>query len=256
MGVKLTDSGSTVSMLRIQRSAAKGPFSEVDVRKMRARVATLSHAAQLYVAGMQRMRGQALAEAALDHLAIGVVIVDADRRLLFANAIADGVLSKSECLTVKDGRLAVRHRGADDALRRMIGNAANRRAGVETNGVLRVPDRRSGNFEISAAAITDGSDQVAGPRGAVLISIAKSGPSFDQLVARVAGRFRLTAAETAVADAIARGATVDSFAAERGITVNTVKTHLKAVFAKIGVRSKSDLVRLVLAGNASDTRLG
>lgn len=53
---------------------------------------------------------------------------------------------------------------------------------------------------------------------------------------------QLTQRERAVADAVARGATNKEAARILGITERTVKAHLGAVFAKLGVRDRLQLV--------------
>lgn len=65
-----------------------------------------------------------------------------------------------------------------------------------------------------------------------------SHPSLEQLTAR----------ERDVAEAVARGATNKEVARQLNITERTVKAHLGAVFAKLGVR---DRLQLVLALQAS-----
>jgi len=55
------------------------------------------------------------------------------------------------------------------------------------------------------------------------------------------GRHSLTGAERRVATLIGSGHTNKSAAAELGVSVNTVGTHLRAVFGKLGVQSRVQL---------------
>lgn len=61
------------------------------------------------------------------------------------------------------------------------------------------------------------------------------------------GLFDFTPAEARVAAAIGEGQTIEAIAAAGGISRETVRSHLKAVLAKVGVSRQVDLVRL-LAG--------
>jgi DNA-binding CsgD family transcriptional regulator/tetratricopeptide (TPR) repeat protein len=61
----------------------------------------------------------------------------------------------------------------------------------------------------------------------------------------------LTAAETAVTRAITEGLTSRQAADQLYLSVHTVNTHLRHAFAKLGVRSRVELVRLVLARDQS-----
>lgn len=54
--------------------------------------------------------------------------------------------------------------------------------------------------------------------------------------------YGLTQAEANVAIAILQGKNVEEIATERSVQANTVRTHLKQVFSKIGVRRQSELV--------------
>lgn len=64
-------------------------------------------------------------------------------------------------------------------------------------------------------------------------------------LARIGGRApaprELTPAEAAVADAVARGLSNKEVAAELFMSVNTVETHLKRIFRKLEVRSRTEL---------------
>jgi len=57
--------------------------------------------------------------------------------------------------------------------------------------------------------------------------------------------YDLTPAEARVAAAIGRGNKVDRIASDGGITVGTVRNHLKAVFLKAGVSSQTELALLL-----------
>ncbi len=59
--------------------------------------------------------------------------------------------------------------------------------------------------------------------------------------------FDLTPAEARLAGALTRQQTLAEYGAATGVSSNTVKTHLKRVFEKTGVRRQSELIRL-LAG--------
>jgi DNA-binding CsgD family transcriptional regulator len=61
----------------------------------------------------------------------------------------------------------------------------------------------------------------------------------------------LSRAETAVVEVIAEGVTSQAAAERLYLSVNTVNTHLRHVFAKLGVRSRAELTRVVLSHRPS-----
>jgi len=66
-------------------------------------------------------------------------------------------------------------------------------------------------------------------------------------VQRLVDAFGLTAAEARVALAASAGDGTPAIARGLGLSANTVKTHLRRVYAKTGVSRQAALVRLVAA---------
>jgi len=61
----------------------------------------------------------------------------------------------------------------------------------------------------------------------------------------------LTEAEQRVAQRVADGLSNKAVAADLHLSVNTVSTHLRAVFTKLGVRSRAQLIRVALTSSAN-----
>ena len=59
--------------------------------------------------------------------------------------------------------------------------------------------------------------------------------------------FDLTLAESSLALALADGLTLDEASDRLSIRKNTARAHLRSIFAKIGVRRQTTLVRLLLS---------
>ena len=79
----------------------------------------------------------------------------------------------------------------------------------------------------------------------VLVVDPEARPRVDpDLAAAVLG---LTPTESRVAVALATGQTVAGIAAALGCAESTVKTHLKRVYRKLGIRKQTELVRRVLS---------
>ncbi|MDH4985574.1 helix-turn-helix transcriptional regulator [Aminobacter anthyllidis] len=58
--------------------------------------------------------------------------------------------------------------------------------------------------------------------------------------------FDLTPSEARIASALADGRTIDAIGMDFGIARETVRSHLRSIFAKSGVSKQSSLVRLLL----------
>jgi DNA-binding CsgD family transcriptional regulator len=92
------------------------------------------------------------------------------------------------------------------------------------------------------AAHVDGSE---GPSGAVAVVITPGrAPDLAPLIALA---YRVTAREQDVLQFIARGLTTAEMAQQLGISHHTVRDHVKALFQKVGVRSRTELVARIFA---------
>ena len=59
--------------------------------------------------------------------------------------------------------------------------------------------------------------------------------------------FGMTPAEARVASQVLEGGSADAMATRLGVSVNTIKTQLKAVFVKTNTNRQVDLLKLLLA---------
>ena len=62
----------------------------------------------------------------------------------------------------------------------------------------------------------------------------------------LSGLFDLSPAEVRVAREIAQATTVEQTAAKLGVTVETVRTHLKRVMLKTGTNRQAELVKVLM----------
>jgi DNA-binding CsgD family transcriptional regulator len=241
MGVKLADFGPAVSMLRIHRSGRNGPYSEEDVRKLTTLFPSLSRSAQVYLNQLQVTRTAKVATAALDHLRVGVIVIDRRRRIVHLNSPAERILTNDTIMTLRSGRLGFADGNVDVAVRRLV-DAAFSPLGLSSSD--RTWSARAGQYEVSISPLAD-DDALAGVE-AVLVTLDSDGRTSQNLIEKLRVEFGLTSREAAIAEQIANGRTLHQIAAQNAVSLNTVKTHLKAVFGKMDVHSQSDLVRLTL----------
>lgn len=65
-------------------------------------------------------------------------------------------------------------------------------------------------------------------------------------IARCSARLDLTSAQARLALFLAEGGTIGEYAQVMGIKISTVRTHLKSIFAKTGVKRQTELAILLL----------
>lgn len=101
---------------------------------------------------------------------------------------------------------------------------------------LRTKDR---HWVTVSASVLRSVGNAAGP-GPVALSVSRS-LGWD-IAPLLADAFGLTPREQEICEATARGLSNQEIAAEVGLSAHTVRDHLKAVFAKMGVTSRGELV--------------
>ncbi len=185
-------------------------------------------------------------EAVLDHLAVACLLVDTSGQLIHANAGAEAVLRSSAPFRVVQGRI-------------ITDGAANQRIWETLLGRLTPVD---GPAEGTAAALETGDGTplrvvalpLTPPRSETLglmppsaplglVCIGSITPRPDRAVATLRKLFGLTPAQADLTVALFGGESLHEYAGRRGRSLNTVRTHLKEVFAKTGARRQADLVR-------------
>ena len=63
-------------------------------------------------------------------------------------------------------------------------------------------------------------------------------------------KLSLTPAETRLAIALVKGQSVEAFAKEAAISINTARWHVKQIYAKTGVKRQTELIQLLLKSTA------
>ena len=92
---------------------------------------------------------------------------------------------------------------------------------------------------------------MGGGRGALILISDPDRAHRDALEAAMQ-RYRLTAAETRLLAALLAGQSLREYCDQAGISTNTGKFHLRALFAKTDARGQVDLVRIALLAIAGD----
>jgi DNA-binding CsgD family transcriptional regulator len=124
----------------------------------------------------------------------------------------------------------------------VVARAAAIRAGRDRGPASVRVRALSGRWIAVHASCLRGTDTRPGPT-AVTIEPAKSA----QIAPIIVEAYRLTPREQEITRAVARGLSNQEIAAELFLSPHTVRDHLKAIFAKIGVLSRGELVAKLFA---------
>jgi len=176
-----------------------------------------------------------------------ILILDAHREVLFADAGADALIAEGWLARVRDGRFELVRPSEDLALKQQI--AAMLRP--EAWPVAGAQDAPPGCVVCRGAA-RDPAPRVlrlvpvaCAGRRAVVVSIFSCSAGAAPDVRLLVRLFGLTGAEARVAACVAAGVEPSRIAQQFGVGIATIRTHIARSFSKLGVRRQADLAQLL-----------
>lgn len=185
---------------------------------------------------------------------VGEVIANSVRRTLFADHAPGAEAARGPVVLILDAtdRVTDRSAAADDLIEELGGwdngslpasvlvVAASARSGLRP-AESRVPGRCGGWLTLRAVKLDDSSTSRS-----VVVTIDTAGPAaVGQMTIAARG---LTAREHEVVGLVLHGASTKDIAAVLHLSPHTVQDHLKAIFGKLGVNSRRELIaQFVLA---------
>lgn len=241
-------SQKNVSIVAFGREARRSTFGLADVSTIGRLCRHIGLAMNTHVTLQRTRQRSATFAAAIDHLSDGVILADHALGLRHANTAAAWMLETNDGLSLRRGRLvaedATAHRQLVTAVRRLS-------APVPDPFDIRIMVRRRSGampYVISLRpALGDALPALGAPAHVILFvtdpELALVSPNAD----RLGEDFGLTPAEARVACIAVQALSVPMIAARLGVTENTIKTHLKAVYEKLGVRTRAEFVRFLTA---------
>ncbi len=192
--------------------------------------------------GLERARSMA---ATMEMLGLPGAVLTETGRLAAANPLFEALVPKS--VQDRRDRIHLVHQPADDLLAVAIGSLSVLRDAGGTTRSVPVPATEDQPplilhlVPVRAAAL----DIFTASSALLVVTPVDRVMMPDAQLLR--GLFDLTAAEARVASGIVAGKTLEQLAGDNGLSRETVRSQLRGVFAKTGMRRQSELIRL-LAG--------
>ena len=185
----------------------------------------------------------ALAEV-MNRLSAGILLLDEGAKIVFRNRTAQRMLERCDGFEVVDEALGAIDPDGDETLQRLIAEVVSPSAALDAGGTLAVrrPSLES-VYPVSVSRLLPGEvrrDVVA----CVLVSDPDGG--VEPAVELVRSLHDLTPAESELVEQLARGHSLEEASRARGVSINTMRSHLKSVFRKTATNRQAELVQLVL----------
>jgi DNA-binding CsgD family transcriptional regulator len=179
----------------------------------------------------------------LDQLDRGVVLLDDRGRVLDANTIAIAILQAGDALSIRGGRLTFADPDLDSRWHRVLALGRDGDTAPSMAARIRRTDGSPCHLVISPVGPDLGAHLVS---YVVLMFLPNGRREISPAVLR--DLFGLTRAQAAVACSLYEGRSVEATAAKLGLSLNTVRSHLKQVFSKCEVQSQAELLHLLASG--------
>ena len=239
------------------RSHASRPFGDAQRRIVCAVTPHLIQAIRIQsrLEGIQS--GRHAVTGALERLPLAVIFLDRRCRVIEMNQSARKIVEAGDGLKLERGVLVALDTRAEVQLQQMIFGAAALESGrlLQYGGALSLP-RPEGRRPLSAMVAPTGVTGIfpASRSARVVVLIEEPARRATEPLAAFAKDHKLSPAEAGLAARLVGGMSLRQAAAALGISANTVRSHLKRVFVKTGVRRQAELVRRVLTYEVGGSR--
>lgn len=170
--------------------------------------------------------------------------LDVSGNVVRVNDAAERLLGLADGLRVVQRRLVAATAADQARLREELGLALGlaQASGASSKGSFVLLSRPSGEppFAVSAVPVTRPTS-----RERAIVIIAPTVPDISPNVLRRA--FGLTPSEASVAAALAEGKSPEQIARDRLVSLQTIRSQMKAIYSRLDVRSQAELVSRVTA---------
>lgn len=241
LGVDLRFPSGFEARCRVTRDASLTDFGLQERQRFQSVVPHLRNAAALFERLQLAGAEHGVYRSAVEQLGVGTIILDAAGKIVRTNAVADRLLEQAEGLTAQKGELEFTDTAHRDAMARLL-------AHQDALCRFKISRPRGSDLALVARPMTLPAMIRGGAAVAIFISVPGDDMQLDP--AAIRDLYQLTRMEAVLAVEIAGGHSLVDVADKLGIAHNTARAHLRAIFAKTGVRRQSQLVHLLKSGLA------
>jgi DNA-binding CsgD family transcriptional regulator len=236
----------------LNRSSQVGPFSKNDLAELERLSPQLDRAVLLHQK-LKRIQWENQAQASLlQQASFGVFLADADGRVVKMNQTAERIIATADGLAIENGVLT----------------PARSFERAKLSKALEEPTHGGGAFLVGRPSGRLPYALLITPLPTELRLVLDAERPFAMILVtdfdfrtKIRGRrlselFGFTNAEASLAVALAQGKDLRQIASATGQSLPTLRSHLRAMFEKAGVKRQADIVRLVLSIPAVESPIG
>lgn len=229
------------------RRRADGGFGAWEKQQFDIALRHILHVLELDVRIIALGRQKLTLEQSLDAVAAATVILTRDLHVLHVNAAATRLIGEGNGLRLHAGRLMATRPADHKALESMLHHTDVARQGVGSPPpAIVIHNGEDAPVLVRAYALARSSYLASKDSTSQCVLILTAGDKqADSGLNAVLKSFGLTAAEQRLVHGLLQGSTLVGVANHLDVSIETVRSQLKSVHAKVGVHRQSDLVRLL-----------
>jgi len=245
LGAAIPMSDGKIGMLGLLRDRGDAHFTPTEATELDALLPHLRRALQL----THRLRGLEFhlthARSALDRVAVGVVICDAEGKVQFANQIAEDILHSGYGIAIDADRvLRATQADVQPKLHRALAAAVRRNAAGD--GALRIARQSAAPLKVLVAPLPEAQHAALGGAGGALVLIDDPERGAAPALEALKALFGLTTAEARLARRLAQGdLTAPEIATEFALSPQTIRTQIKSLHRKMEVSHQAEISAIV-----------
>ncbi len=236
----ISQTGDARALLSVSRGGRDGALDDDVTRAMTALIPRVRDALRLQE--VLEQHGVSAAQGTLDALSLAVFFCDGAGKVVAATAAGERMLRDGRFVMVMRGMLRATHADADRSLAEAI-RGCHRGGLAGARAAKAVVLREAGG----AALVADVAPLPMGAQalrmGATLMVTLNVPRDRDNPVPLLREAYALTPAQAKIALLVMQGWKLSDIADSRGVSRQTVRNQMKAIFATVGVSSQLELAR-------------
>ncbi|MDM7923977.1 MAG: helix-turn-helix transcriptional regulator [Pyrinomonadaceae bacterium] len=249
----LIENETTTAGISFTRPETMPDFSFEEIRALREITPHLQRAVNLHIEIVGRRERERLVLNMLDGLHQPLIVTDQKARVVVKNDAAEAYFGVDGILTLeRDGSLGCSTPRYGHELRALISAAfgPSGAKGMAFGGVMGMLTKSSNRpVSVMVSPFSERYGISGGSKRFALLMIADPTGRIPTLQEDLRMIYDLTKKEAEIAILLAEGKTISEISDALGTSLNTVRTHVKHVFGKVGTNRQASLVRYVLSAS-------
>lgn len=240
--VLLERSAYSWAVFAVHRSPQLNEYNEQEEKILKRLGIHLRRALQIYRQMTILQEDKKNIYQVLDHFKIGVILINQDYRLCYANAVVKKIFEKSSILELDKNNSLKTLKSFQEKLNQLIRSALfeNNEAG----GVLALYDDNDSSLMLSILPFSETEAQYHQKQAIIFVTQTNQAQYLakDYLVQK----YKLAKRELEVCDLFVNGLSLEQIAEHMDITYGSIRVYIKNIFAKTECSSQTELMQLLM----------